>query len=295
MSTPSDLGDGRTGDAPRPRRDLRRVASSRRPRAGSARRSDVDRDGRFTVLFSSWLTRLAGGKASVDGFVRGADLDLGLGAPFGNRCDMMYLSTALTAGPHLRTILAHEYTHAVNFSRKALADQAEPASRKKAGSTRGSPTSSRTPTASRGRTSTTASAPSSRSPSAIAWSSTTITRPTSSGATATGGRPTCSSAGASTATGRACSTPWSGRSDRGVANLEAATGSTFADLFRRWTVALLPERARPDLGARGGVSVDRPPGRAGGLDPGRPSETDRARPAARPIRGRPRRPRRITR
>jgi hypothetical protein len=81
---------------------------------------DVDRDGRFTVLFSSWLTRLAGGKTSVDGFVRGADLDLGIGEPFGNRCDMMYLSTALSAGPHLRTIVAHEYAHAVNFSRKAL-------------------------------------------------------------------------------------------------------------------------------------------------------------------------------
>ena len=82
---------------------------------------DVDHDGRFTVLFSSWLTRLAGGKASVDGFVRGADLDTTLGEPFGNRCDMMYLSTTLKAGPHLRTIIAHEYTHAVTFSRKALA------------------------------------------------------------------------------------------------------------------------------------------------------------------------------
>jgi hypothetical protein len=28
---------------------------------------------------------------------------------------MMYLSTALGAGPHLRTVLAHEYTHAVTF------------------------------------------------------------------------------------------------------------------------------------------------------------------------------------
>jgi hypothetical protein len=82
---------------------------------------DVDRDGRFTVLFSSWLTRLAGGKVSVDGFVRGADLDSTLVEPFGNRCDMMYLSTSLKAGPHLRTIVAHEYTHAVTFSRKALA------------------------------------------------------------------------------------------------------------------------------------------------------------------------------
>ena len=35
---------------------------------GQAR--DVDGDGRFTVLMSSWLTRLAGGRHAVDGFVR---------------------------------------------------------------------------------------------------------------------------------------------------------------------------------------------------------------------------------
>ena len=89
---------------------------------GQAR--DVDGDGRFSVLMSSWLTRLAGGRHAVDGFVRGADLDLNLSAPFSNHCDMMYLSTALEAGPHLRTVLAHEYTHAVTFSAKALNDQA---------------------------------------------------------------------------------------------------------------------------------------------------------------------------
>jgi hypothetical protein len=81
---------------------------------------DVDGDGRFTILVSSWLTRLAGGRLKVDGFVRGADFDLGLARPFSNRCDMMYLSTSLTPGPHLRTVLAHEYTHAVTFCRKAF-------------------------------------------------------------------------------------------------------------------------------------------------------------------------------
>ncbi len=79
--------------------------------------ADVDRDGRFTVLFSG---KLAGGKDRVDGFFRGADLEMGLGEPFGNRCDLMTLSTSLEAGPHLRTIVAHEYTHAVGFSRKVL-------------------------------------------------------------------------------------------------------------------------------------------------------------------------------
>ncbi len=81
---------------------------------------DVDDDGRFTVLMSCWLTRLAGGRHAVDGYVRGADFDATVAAPFGNRCDMMYLSTALQSGPHLRTVLAHEYTHAVTLCSKAF-------------------------------------------------------------------------------------------------------------------------------------------------------------------------------
>lgn len=81
---------------------------------------DADGDGRFTVLMSSWLTRLAGGRLSVDGFVRGADLDADLKAPFSNHCDMMYLSATLEAGPHLRTVLAHEYTHAVTCTAKSF-------------------------------------------------------------------------------------------------------------------------------------------------------------------------------
>jgi hypothetical protein len=48
------------------------------------------------------------------------DLDASYPAPFGNRCDMMYLSTALRPGPYLRTVMAHEYTHAVVFTRKSL-------------------------------------------------------------------------------------------------------------------------------------------------------------------------------
>jgi hypothetical protein len=72
------------------------------------RANDVDRDGRFTVLMSSWLSRLAGGRHAVDGFVRGADFDTTLGTPFSNRCDMMYLSTAMEPGPHLRTVRDRE-------------------------------------------------------------------------------------------------------------------------------------------------------------------------------------------
>src|SRR5207302_214938 len=34
---------------------------------------DVDRDGRFTILFTSWLGKLSNGKVSLGGFVRGSD------------------------------------------------------------------------------------------------------------------------------------------------------------------------------------------------------------------------------
>jgi hypothetical protein len=86
---------------------------------------DVDGDGRFTVLITGWLARLGGGRLAVDGFVRAADLDEGLDAPFGNRCDMLYLGAAVPAGPHLRTVLAHEYTHAVIATHKSVGGTGE--------------------------------------------------------------------------------------------------------------------------------------------------------------------------
>lgn len=79
---------------------------------------DVDHDGRFTVLLSPWLSRLQGGRTSVGGFVRGSDFQSCLGLPFSNRCDMMYVNSQTLPGPHLRTLLIHEYTHAVCFSRR---------------------------------------------------------------------------------------------------------------------------------------------------------------------------------
>jgi hypothetical protein len=82
---------------------------------------DVNRDGRFTILLTGWLGRLSNGKVSLDGFVRGSDFYRDLAVPYGNRCDMMYLNTDLQPGPHLRTVLAHEYTHAVIFSEHVFA------------------------------------------------------------------------------------------------------------------------------------------------------------------------------
>jgi hypothetical protein len=91
---------------------------------GTAR--DVDGDGRFTILLSSWLDHLGGGRYPVDGFVRVADLDPAYRSPFGNQCDMMYLNTALKEGPHTRTLLAHEYMHAVVFTQKTFRTSRSP-------------------------------------------------------------------------------------------------------------------------------------------------------------------------
>jgi hypothetical protein len=87
-------------------------------RVGTA--SDVDGDGRFTILLSSWLDYLGGGRYPVDGFVRIADLDAAYQCPLSNKCDMMYLNAGVKAGPHMWTVVAHEYMHAVVFSQKSL-------------------------------------------------------------------------------------------------------------------------------------------------------------------------------
>lgn len=79
-------------------------------------RRDVDRNGKFTILITSWLGRLSGDKVSVGGFVRGGDFHVDVPAPFGNQCDMMYLNSNIAPGDHLRALIAHEYTHAITFS-----------------------------------------------------------------------------------------------------------------------------------------------------------------------------------
>ncbi|HEV8000445.1 MAG TPA: hypothetical protein VGP63_11225 [Planctomycetaceae bacterium] len=80
---------------------------------------DVDGDGRFSVLLSPWLARLQGGRTSIGGFVRGSDFQAHVAPPFSNGCDMMYVNSQTIPGPHLRTLLIHEYTHAVSFSRRS--------------------------------------------------------------------------------------------------------------------------------------------------------------------------------
>ena len=77
---------------------------------------DIDGDGKLAVLLTPWLGRLQGGETALWGFVRGSDFRHDMQAPFSNQADVIYLNTALTPGSMLRTVLAHEYTHAVSFS-----------------------------------------------------------------------------------------------------------------------------------------------------------------------------------
>lgn len=87
---------------------------------------DVDHDGRFAVLLSPWLSHLQGGRTSLGGFVRGSDFQTCLGRPFSNRCDMMYVNSQTLPGPRLRTLLIHEYAHAVCFSRRTADPSGRP-------------------------------------------------------------------------------------------------------------------------------------------------------------------------
>lgn len=93
-----------------------------RARRVFGRHKDVDRDGKFTILLTHWLGKLSGGKVSVGGFVRGGDFFTDVAPPFSNQCDMMYLNSNLRPGRHLRTLIAHEYTHAITFSEHAFGD-----------------------------------------------------------------------------------------------------------------------------------------------------------------------------
>lgn len=82
------------------------------------RHCDVDGDGRLSVLLTPWLGRLQGGRTSLGGMVRPDDYRLDGSPPFGNRCDLLFLNSALAPGAHLKALLAHEYTHVVCFSRQ---------------------------------------------------------------------------------------------------------------------------------------------------------------------------------
>jgi hypothetical protein len=93
------------------------------PRSGEliGTADDIDHDGRLGVLLTPWLSRLQGGRTSVNGFVRCQDFDPRGAIPFSNRADVMYINATLAPGTGLAALLAHEYTHAVCCSLRQAA------------------------------------------------------------------------------------------------------------------------------------------------------------------------------
>jgi len=85
--------------------------------------ADIDGDGKLAVLVTGWLGRLRGGTTSLNGFVRRNDFQADIDPPFGNHADVIYLNAALEPGPSLKTLLAHEYTHAVCFSGRLAGEE----------------------------------------------------------------------------------------------------------------------------------------------------------------------------
>ena len=79
---------------------------------------DVDRDGRFAVVLTPWLSRLQGGRTSIGGMVRSSDFRVDVSPPLGNRGDMLFLNSALPSDAALRDLLSHEVAHAACISQR---------------------------------------------------------------------------------------------------------------------------------------------------------------------------------
>lgn len=83
---------------------------------GSVR--DVDRDGRLAVVLTSRLGQPGGAFAEVDGLTRASDFRDEVPRPFGNSADVLFLNSRLSPSEQLCAILAHEWSHAAVFSRR---------------------------------------------------------------------------------------------------------------------------------------------------------------------------------
>lgn len=93
------------------------IPSRLTPRIGDV--ADTDGDGRLTILVSQVLSRMAEGTAVLDGFVRASDFERWGAYPRSHACDMIYVNSRVQAGPFLKSLLAHEFTHAVIASARA--------------------------------------------------------------------------------------------------------------------------------------------------------------------------------
>ena len=79
---------------------------------------DVDGDGRLAVVLTSQLGRSTGAFAGVDGLTRASDFRDGVPRPLGNSADVLFLNASLPPGEQLRAVLAHEWGHAAVFGRR---------------------------------------------------------------------------------------------------------------------------------------------------------------------------------
>lgn len=77
---------------------------------------DVDGDGTFAVLVTGWLGKLDAGTVSLGGMVNPNDFDTTLERPYSNHADVLYLNANVRPGRHLATLMAHEFAHAISSS-----------------------------------------------------------------------------------------------------------------------------------------------------------------------------------
>lgn len=81
---------------------------------------DVDQDQHLAIVITPEIARLGNGRTPVEGLTRPADFVPGLDRPIGNNSDVIFLSSSLEPGDHLRAVLAHEWCHAAVFSRSSV-------------------------------------------------------------------------------------------------------------------------------------------------------------------------------
>lgn len=81
--------------------------------------TDMDLDQHLAIVITPEIARLGNGRTPVEGLTRPADFVPGLDRPIGNNSDVIFLSSSLEPGDHLRAVLAHEWCHAAVFSRSS--------------------------------------------------------------------------------------------------------------------------------------------------------------------------------
>jgi hypothetical protein len=87
------------------------IPSSVVPRIGRA--GDIDGDGKMAVLLTPALSRMADGKMAIDGFVRPSDFDPAGTLPRSHAADVIFINSRVNDSGYLKSLLAHEFTHAV--------------------------------------------------------------------------------------------------------------------------------------------------------------------------------------